>query len=853
MSTKESEHGITLVASVNTYTGYGQHAIEMARYLQKVGLNPRIRSIKTTEPWNSRVPDDISQMLVSGDQPGDWELLLSPLTMLPNPSRRTVYYTMWESSRLHRKGVAFCNKADAVVVPCQWCADIFSASGVDKPLYVVPLGINPGLFKKRTMPGGRVFTFGCGGWSENGKSRKGLESIIGWFQKAFPDNPNVRLLVKTLPSRSMISIPADRRIVLTNEYLDDRDMANWFAGVHCFVSAGVGGWELLAHQAMACGRPVISALYGGITEYYDESVGLVCGHEMVPARDSWTGCGHWVQMKDGAAIAAMQWAASHPAEVVALGEKASERAMRYTWEASFEQLVATLQTIGVLGGTPRTMPRKASKKCIVQLGRCGDVINILPVARDLAMKHGKVSMLVSKEYASVLDGVSYVQPIVTNEPFHRPLHAAKALPPGHDLLFSQVYGEGLKFVRKQESFNRESWDRIGYGKMWASDSLRLEFDRRDYGREYALAKPIFETELSAPHVPVILTHSFGNSSPFNDPDFFIRLTDMVGTVRRVDLDHVKADRVYDLLALMDSADALVAIDSAILHLAAASWIPTAALITDRPTLWHGTDPRCRIVSVTRYNESCGQLEAIAERIRGALMRPKILHVTNAYAPKNPDTIRREAIARRTWASLYLEPGTRFRPLPCYFSGQQRDGRSVGDHLDVPFIKDVIEYAVTRAGEQDIIAFSNTDTCLLPEVEHEILENVKKFGCYYSHRIDFPRIDSPMTFRDIAGRPVYPGADLFAFSVDWWHQKKEQLPDLLMGREGWDFIMKVVMRQSGFTPGQPMVYHESHESEWIVRIDGPGQKWNRKLCLEWANKYGHQQYVLKNSRFLFKAI
>jgi hypothetical protein len=70
----------------------------------------------------------------------------------------------------------------------------------------------------------------------------------------------------------------------------------------------------------------------------------------------------------------------------------------------------------------------------------------------------------------------------------------------------------------------------------------------------------------------------------------------------VNLDRVKAHRVYDMLGLYDHAAALVSIDTVHLHLSRASNVPVFALARDYPTRWHGTPHQERFAFHCRYGD-----------------------------------------------------------------------------------------------------------------------------------------------------------------------------------------------------------------------------------------------------------
>ncbi len=81
-------------------------------------------------------------------------------------------------------------------------------------------------------------------------------------------------------------------------------------------------------------------------------------------------------------------------------------------------------------------------KCLLALGRLGDILNILPLAEKLAKESdtGKIKFAVAEDYAEILESVSYVDPVIWPGRFEDLLLAKQALSHKYDLVHAQVYG-----------------------------------------------------------------------------------------------------------------------------------------------------------------------------------------------------------------------------------------------------------------------------------------------------------------------------------------------------------------------------------------------------------------------------
>lgn len=250
--------------------------------------------------------------------------------------------------------------------------------------------------------------------------------------------------------------------------------------------------------------------------------------------------------------------------------------------------------------------QKKSKTCVVMLGRYGDIVNVLPVCRHLAETEGVPGLVVSEQFKDLLDGVSYVDPIIFKGQFTDLKEGIALAKSRYDkVLVGQVNSRNVGVNTECVSFNQESWRQMGYLPDFGK--LPLMFDKRDYDREKALVQRYKLTDK-----PLLLTCMTGKSSPFEDAQ---RLTAHLQAkwgerFEIVEIGQIKAERIYDLLGLMDEAACLISIDTAALHLSMASHVPLIALLAEKPTLWHGSTPKPGTLLARRYSEVMGYLHEI---------------------------------------------------------------------------------------------------------------------------------------------------------------------------------------------------------------------------------------------------
>lgn len=269
-----------------------------------------------------------------------------------------------------------------------------------------------------------------------------------------------------------------------------------------------------------------------------------------------------------------------------------------------------LDTCWMTAKTPRVL---------VQLGRFGDIIQMLPAFKAMKDRMGENPILVvSGDYASVLEGVSYVTPWIVPLSWPNGTAAARGIaqveyPEAISLQFwndakSQFASEVSRQARilqchgenwcvdteKYPDYGTAMWVKAGFTRedMLA---LPLVFDRRDTQRETELARLWLH-----PTRPNLLVNWSGISSPFPwVPEYQRVLSKYRSRFNFVDISNLRATRIYDLLGLYDRAVGLLTIDTATLHLAPASKV---AYVSFTRRDWSRSVPKGNCILDIGYNE-----------------------------------------------------------------------------------------------------------------------------------------------------------------------------------------------------------------------------------------------------------
>ena len=237
--------------------------------------------------------------------------------------------------------------------------------------------------------------------------------------------------------------------------------------------------------------------------------------------------------------------------------------------------------------------------CLVELGRYGDIINILPIAHHIAKTHSKIpALMVSQEFASLLDGVSYVTPYPVKLPFNAITQAMQIARDKFPVAVQcQIWGNGYSPKKLTSNFNSESWRMAGYLNHFYDTDWKLVFDRRDIDRESAIASKVFSSTM--PKVVTNLTGAVSAPLPEARQILFYLRDRLNGKFDVVDIGELRLPNIYDILGLIDRAKLLVTIDTATLHIAGASSTPMIAMVRDG---WDGAQPRYGCADLFRYSD-----------------------------------------------------------------------------------------------------------------------------------------------------------------------------------------------------------------------------------------------------------
>ena len=489
-------------------------------------------------------------------------------------------------------------------------------------------------------------------------------------------------------------------------------------------------------------------------------------------------------------------------------------------------------------------------RLFVQLGRAGDILNMLPLCRsNYAVTGIKPQLMVCREFVSLLEGCAYVEPIAWDGIFEDVARASMvawnmAQKSGREMICTQIYGHNFASAQVCWSFMRESWACVPDAPPWGS--LPLVFDRRDADRERGVTAQLLR-QFSHPEWPFVVLALSGTSSPFPYSQELKReVLSRAAAVKInvIDVSAFLAPRFFDLLDLLEHAYGLVTIDSGLLHLAhAVPALPVVALITRDPDLWHGSPWRTQQVRRYFYDEFPEVTKEAAEAaVLGSDLpaHPTIYHVWSHWGQRNlPETTRRRmSLARSTWNNEYRATGL-WQDCEFKWEDAARNSADIGDDVPMAYVRDMIDHAVKR-DPQGIVALTNADVCFVPGITGQILDRVEHDGACFTHRFDFKRLHAPCMTETVCSRGQWvAGSDAFFFTEEWWRNHGWELGDFIVGREQWDEIFRQLVKRHGGREIPRAIYHEAHASHWLIDHEGnKGNIHNRRLARKWFTRTGY---------------
>lgn len=342
-------------SQVGTPSGYAVSAREMILQLDALHVDVHLAYLYGTD-WMDTQRDD-HRIAAMRQRPKDLNLpqvvYSSGDLFCKNSGKYRIGYTMLEVSGIPEDWVLQANAMDEIWVPSTFNLETFVNSGVRKPVYVMPLGVNPDYFNPKVRayrPSPRYTFLSIFEWGE----RKAAEVLLRAYSRAFSRNDDVLLLLKVMNNDpgvdvhkqiTDLNLPADGPpvVMLYNQDLPVHQMGSLYRSADCFVLPTRGeGWGMPVIEAMACGLPVIATDWSAHTDFMDETVAYPLNvAELIPARAK---CPYyegfvWAQPDEDHLIHLMRHVYQERSEASAKGALASQRVIgNWDWRHAAQKI-----------------------------------------------------------------------------------------------------------------------------------------------------------------------------------------------------------------------------------------------------------------------------------------------------------------------------------------------------------------------------------------------------------------------------------------------------------------------------------------------------------------------------------
>jgi glycosyltransferase involved in cell wall biosynthesis len=304
---KRSASGILFSGHVFSYTGFGTASRSYIHAFDRASIPMSVIDMDIQK--KIAVPDAfVSSRLNRPIDPVVHLCHATPCEIEPMKPYfpKLVVLTTWETDTLPQRFVNTLNKVREVWVPCSFNLNTFSRQ-LTTPVFQIPHPVRtrrPSCFTRAQINrhlglDENSFVFlTSGSWQE----RKNLAGVIEAFLRAFPDDPNAILFIKTFFHftrdrlvREQVSAaiaranPADpcsaiARIKICSEFLPEEYVTALAQRANCHVSLHCGeGWCYPLFDAACDGTPVISTAYSGPMDYLDPRYHHLVRYDLVPA------------------------------------------------------------------------------------------------------------------------------------------------------------------------------------------------------------------------------------------------------------------------------------------------------------------------------------------------------------------------------------------------------------------------------------------------------------------------------------------------------------------------------------------------------------------------------------------
>lgn len=230
----------------------------------------------------------------------------------------------------------------------------------------------------------------------------------------------------------------------------------------------------------------------------------------------------------------------------------------------------------------------------------------------------------------------------------------------------------------------------------------------------------------------------------------------------------------------------------------------------------------------------------ANRVRAPHPLPsRFITVTAPFHTDNAETAQRFADVKRSWDFQFnLGRMLDFSMRPEDLS---RTSASIGDSRNLPYLKDVLDYGVSRALDpEDVVVYSNLDVAFTVNLPARLAHTLNVAGGVAVVWRRTMKFDPNQYYETVRGGVQDGGVDVIAVTPKWWALNRDRLPDMFVSSSHWDFVFRVWAEQvsNGKCYLHDGVYHAPHKGVYDrIGHTTPAQKHNRDAAKKFFTQIG----------------
>lgn len=363
-------HEVFWQSIMNFPTGYAMSCQEMLNALESRGVRATYRYVygpKTVFPKEEPEGFDDYRLNVYASReaprkPAVGVVYAQGDVFYRNRGRYKIGYTMLEVDGFPPEWIRQANRMDEVWVPSELNRQGLLDSGLERPVHVIPLGVNPDYFHPGIQgypnPHGEWVFLSVFEWGE----RKEPWLLLRAFNDEFSTDEPVRLVCKVVNRDRKVSLkreiarlrlrPSGGKIsYLFNHEFPRYQLGSLYRSADCFVSASRGeGWNMPLMEAMACGLPSIATDWGAHREFIHPDVAYpleIRGTIPAVAKCPYYSGFSWADPDPEHLRHLLRQVFENRDEARAKGAAAArEMAEKWTWDATACRIVERLEAIG---------------------------------------------------------------------------------------------------------------------------------------------------------------------------------------------------------------------------------------------------------------------------------------------------------------------------------------------------------------------------------------------------------------------------------------------------------------------------------------------------------------------------